>query len=789
MSAPVWITGEGFIGTLTEKVTTSIAIQSTDATLLTIISGQLPAGMRLDNQGNIYGTPHAVGLVTRSEFVVRASNSDGVRDRTFFIDVSGVTAPFWVTPPGFLKIGPSGQYYSINGEFVNYQLSAEAEVLPPGQKMRYYIGDLQGELPPGLFLTDDGRIQGQINDNLTINYTAQNTSGYDLDSYDVFPYDHIFTNPTGVPRQLKFLAKTYQFVVTATDGYASSKQLFKITVENPESLRADDTLINSDTFQYTADASYLLSPQWLIPSNLGYIRANNEYIVELSTYDFEANIGPVTYEYQAKDSWNAFIDYTIGTPVLYNGQTYICNTNHTSDLIFNSEYWQVNNLPPYFKLDNNSGTLYASIPYQPAFSKSYTFTIFVTKTETKTQASTTNSRQFTVTIKGDVESSIKWISGNDLGTIVVGRQSELSIMAEHLGVDYTVQYKLVDGKLPTGLTLNSDGTISGIVEYGSQTNLYETLLDATTTPLILDGGTTTFDRIYHFSIEAADIYGQANIIQDFTLTVDEPDVTKYTTMLVQPLLSSTLREKFKTFINDPYVFDPQLMYRKQDPVFGIQQKLQMIIEHGIQEADLGAYASEMVKYFYNKTYYFGEIQWSEALDSNGNYVYDVVYVNLVDPLQQNSITGLSGTKLVGNINAYPNSTLNMRNTLQTMLVQGETIRTDEYLMPRFMRTVQPATGNPLGYVLVAPLCYALPGNGDTIVKRIAAIGFDFKTIDFTVDRLIVKDNLANNGTKYLLFPRKDSVGNNIGGDLGYLFGPEPTELFTEDEIPLEVQFI
>ena len=791
MAAPAWITPAGLIGTLTERVTvtTPISIQASNAISLTIISGVLPSGVRLDVSGNIYGTPHSVGITTRTEFVVRASNADGVRDRTFYLDISGETPPLWITPPGFLKIGPNGQYYSIDGEFVDYQLSATYDVLPPGQKLRYYIPELQGQLPPGLILTEDGRITGQVKDNLTLDYKAKNTSGYDLESYDFYPYDHIFTSPTGSPRQVRFLAKTYQFKVVATDGVASSKQTFKITVENPESLRVDDTLINIDTSQYTADASYLLSPQWLTPANLGYIRANNECIIELSSYDFEAGLGPITYNYLASESWKPFIEYRIGTPILYNGKTYICTYNHTSTVHFNSEYWEVNNLPPHFKLDTVSGTLYASIPYQPAFSKTYTFTIFVNKTETKTMASTSSLRKFTVVIKGDVESSIEWISDTNLGTVIPGRQSELSVVAKHLGVDYTIQYKLVSGRLPAGLVLNFDGTISGSVNYGSQTNFYELLGDESHSPLIIDGGTTTFDRIYHFSIEAGDTYGQTSIIKDFTMLVKETDLTKYTSMYVQPLLSVDSRDNFKTFINNPYVFDSSLIYRIQDPAFGLQQKLQLVIEHGIQQADLGTYATAMLNYFYNKTYYFGDVQWSKALDSAGNYVYDVVYVNLIDPLQKNNIVGLNGSKTVGTATINPNSTLNMKNNLQSVTVQGSTIKTDEFLLPRFMRTIQPTTGNPLGYVLVAPLCYALPGKGDTIVKRIAAVGFDFRTIDFTVDRLVVKDNLANNGTKYLLFPRKDAFGNNIGGELGYLFGPDDIELFTEDGIPLEVQFI
>jgi hypothetical protein len=96
-----------------------------------------------------------------------------------------------------------------------------------------------------------------------------------------------------------------------------------------------------------------------------------------------------------------------------------------------------------------------------------------------------------------------------------------------------------------------------------------------------------------------------------------------------------------------------------------------------------------------------------------------------------------------------------------------------------MRTVQEDTGSPLGFILAVPLCYALPGKGDTIVKRIKVSSFKFNSIDFDIDRLIVKDNLTTTGAKYLLFPRKDLIGTNSGENLSYI-----SDLQTEDGDPI-----
>jgi hypothetical protein len=133
---------------------------------------------------------------------------------------------------------------------------------------------------------------------------------------------------------------------------------------------------------------------------------------------------------------------------------------------------------------------------------------------------------------------------------------------------------------------------------------------------------------------------------------------------------------------------------------------------------------------------------------------------------------------------YPNSMSNMRASLERVKVEGETVRLDEYLRPRFMNTIQPGTGSPLGFILAVPLCYALPGKGDTITKRIKLADFDFKDINFEIDRVVVDDTVGNTGAKYLLFPRQNVIGTNLGESLSYIVGINETELQTEEGDPI-----
>lgn len=748
MSAPVWVTPAGFIGTVTEKVYVSTAISATGGTVTyKIINGQLPGGLRFSSTGTIVGTPYSVGQVISNQFVVRASNDDGVTDRTFTMDTSGPTEPNWLTPIGFLPIGVNSQYYTINKQFVDYQLSAEYDALPPGQILRYYLEDGDGQLPPGLELTETGRIVGQVTDRLKLNYKTASKGGYDEEYYDGYPYDHVTVAGTQLQNTALFIAKTYQFYVSVTDGVSINKRLFKIKVEDPSSLRVDNTYIKIDSTQYLSDAGYLISPQWLTPANLGIVRANNNQVIKLDAYDFNTFLGPTRY------------DWTTPT------------TNQDGST---SEH------PPGFSLDTSSGVLYAKLPYQPAYSETYKFTVWVIKKSNQTQEETATARTFTLTIRGDAETAMSWISDIKIGSIAPGYQSELKVEAEHSTEGYTIQYFLIDGRLPNGLSLSQDGSIQGMVEYDSQTRFES--------GFSLDGGTTTIDKRIYFTVRASDSFRTSSIEQEFYIQILDYSTTKYTKIYAQPLLIDYQRASYNSFITDAYTFERSLIYRPDDPAFGVQLKIQLYIEHGIQQAPLDNYYAAMTRYFYRKRFCFGEVKWSRANDANGNYVYDIVYVEIVDPLVNNKNVSIEGSITTNGITVYPNSVANMKTALESVTIGGEPIETDEYLMPRFMRTIQSDTGSPLGFILAVPLCYALPGKGQTIVNRIAVSNFEFSTIDFEIDRFIIRDNLTNSGAKYLLFPRKDITGVNLGEDLSYILLPEEEPILTESGDPLTLEF-
>ena len=93
---------------------------------------------------------------------------------------------------------------------------------------------------------------------------------------------------------------------------------------------------------------------------------------------------------------------------------------------------------------------------------------------------------------------------------------------------------------------------------------------------------------------------------------------------------------------------------------------------------------------------------------------------------------------------YISSIDNMRANIKTI---GDEER--NYL-PLWMRTAQ--TGfEELDYVTAIPICYCKPGEAATIINNIKNYGFDPKTINYDIDRYIVKRTENSDVEKFVLF--------------------------------------
>lgn len=725
-----WITAAGFLGTVTELVSTSTKVlaQGTNTTY-SVISGHLPLGLSLSSTGTIAGTPSEVIKTTRSKFVVRAANSGKVADRTFHIDAKGPTNPIWSTGPGYLPIGYAGQGYALNYEYINYSVAASAQTLPPGYKLRYYLSEGE-KLPPGLTLNEDGIISGYVKDKF-------------------------------IPTDLNFvgLPKVYTFHVTASDGASTSTSgAFKIMVINGDTLRSDTDLFgftitnivylgtgtSTSVINTVTSISHLQTPQFLHGSNLGEIRANNNEYIPVTVYDAAPFKGPLTY-------------------ALQTGRPEIVSTSTTYDTIWQLGPWSANTavntwtsitvtltstyvtyvedpawkLPEGLNLDTETGYIYGFVPYQPAYSRTYNFTVNATKKDNLSGEVTTGTNVFSLTVKGETDSGIHWITNSNLGTIDTGIISELAVVAG--GSSNTLKYKITGGGLPPGLSLAPDGSIYGKANYGSS-------------------------GVYTATIAASDEHELSSVERNFTVTAVETTSTKYTEIYVRPFFTQERRASYRDFISNPYTFDPRLIYRYYDPNFGVQPNVKMVLEFGVEQIDLAHYIPALRESFYRRRLHFGDVKKAIARNSAGEVVYEIVYVDAVDNLDGASPVVYDNENIY-----YPGSVDNMRRQLSLIPLEDNTyIEIDEYHKPRFMRTPQAGDYRPPAYMRVIPLCYALPGQGDRIISRIRLSGFDFKMLDFEIDRIIVQQSTDYETDKYLILERQ-SIGDPIKTD-NELFG-------------------
>lgn len=244
--------------------------------------------------------------------------------------------------------------YVLDNDYVNYQLSAVDNDLPTGQKLAYYIPPRGGILPPGLTLSADGIISG-FTEALLSKDQGDINGNYDMHLYDKFGYDYgvrpyngfdsflfdnqtfDFSDTTRIPKKLN---RYYEFIVRVSDGMFYADRKFRIYVIGDDYFRADNTLLPAGTGIYTVDVTPIRKPIWITPAYLGKRRANNYITTYLDVFESSTIRGSLGY---------------ILDPVNNDGT--------------------ISQLPPGMILDQITGEIYGDVPYQPAVTKSYKFTV------------------------------------------------------------------------------------------------------------------------------------------------------------------------------------------------------------------------------------------------------------------------------------------------------------------------------------------------------------------------------------------------------------------------------
>lgn len=760
-----------------------------------VISGKLPPGLRLRNT-SLEGNPLEVNKLTTFEFCIRASKNELISDRTFKLTIDGSDEPIVITPQGLLPIGPNLTYFILDSTPVEFQLEAIDFDTAAGQKLRFYISSGDGQLPPGLKLNDDGRITGFIEPLLAVPLDQKNgnfdNQGYDSiafdyglipdNGFDSFNFDSVIFDYSAPARGLRKLNRNYEFITTITDGDTFIKRKFRIYVVGEDYLKADNTVMKAGTNTYLASNTSLKTPIWMTPADLGIIRANNYHIVKLDIYN-TLDVGAVQYYFNTT------------------------NPNGTPSI-----------LPPGMKLDIKSGEIFGLIPYQQDVIKTYEFTITVTRFGNDNEIAPV-PRTFKLKVLGEADSVMQWTSPSFLGTIDANYISTLRLDATSDLPDASISYRVIHGQLPPGLHLELNGEITGkINQYSTNENpgittFYDEEDGVRYSNVTLDGNETTVDKTYKFIVRAQDQVNYSAIDREFTLQINTPNDRLYSNMYVTTYMSRDKRELFQNFINNESVFPQKNIYRVSDPNFGIRKDLRILIYAGIETVAAGEYISILGLNHEKKRLTFGDIKSAKAKKVGSNdVVYEVIYVEMIDNLDtttkhlplvipkmskaNRTITAdmsnytwksdgqdlyitkrepfnprpfenisIDRTNILASdprtVNRFPNTIYNWRRRIKYhMDVFGRQLLSETNYLPLWMRSFQD-NKQELGFTLGLPLCYCNPGMSDEILLNIKnyllTTNFDFKNLDYTIDRYII-DSVAGYGSdKYLVFKNHEAT--------------------------------
>ena len=209
------------------------------------------------------------------------------------------------------------------------------------------------------------------------------------------------------------------------------------------------------------------------------------------------------------------------------------------------------------------------------------------------------------------DTSVGWENTGFLGDIEAGEVSEFYVKAYISTSTVEIKYTLSDGTLPTGLTLNTDGTISGFAPV--------------TIPFTTATSTSTD---YNFTIYAEDNANNVYIGGEFTIKVNQTTSTEYTDIFAKPLLAEPKRSQYRVFVNNSKLFKEEFIYRPLDSNFGVQKDLKVILGSRIENANLTEYAEVLNEHFYRQRYQPNELKTAIVTNPDGTIRYEVIYLDI-----------------------------------------------------------------------------------------------------------------------------------------------------------------
>jgi len=241
-----------------------------------------------------------------------------------------------------------------------------------------------------------------------------------------------------------------------------------------------------------------------------------------------------------------------------------------------------------------------------------------------------------------------------------------------------------------------------------------------------------------------------SVFKTFTVRVRREYNKPYQNLEVQAMPPANDRVLIAELLDNDNIFVPEYIFRPTDPYFGKADRV--IYQHafGLDPDTQDRYVESLYLNHYWKELVLGSIETAQALDDDGNVIYEVVYSRVIDDLVNNQgqsvgkIVNLSypiidpGDNSTELTQVYPNSLANMRDQVIDVVGQIST------KLPLWMTSKQ-TDGRVLGFTPAWVMCYVNPGRARQIAYYIATeFGQQLNRVDFKVDRYVLDSEMSRN---------------------------------------------
>ena len=745
MASITWTTPAGSLGTVTVNsyYEFPIAARASETLEYTHIAGDLPAGFQVAADGKIKGVAVAGSdLIQVSSFTVRANTPTGaIADRTFSISVSNYA------PVQIQLINPVIGTYT-DGSLLRYQFATNST-----KPVTWSIVD--GETPADLLsqlpisVTESGELFGYIG-----KYRSDRipNSGYDLTNSDVFGYDFEDISED----------RTYVFTVQASDGVTFDRATVQLNVVSKRQFTSDNSVISADNTNTSADTDNRYSPIITTRADsVPKLAAGDKFSFKFDAIDPEGDA-----IFWRVDSVAAAAGLHISQTTGWLTGTVPAQNETVRDYVFKVTA---------YKRDFPDTT---SVPLTVTLTVAKNRDDFLTWVTSPDLGTVVNGEvsELAVSAESNTGRNIRYQLASgianrlpqglrllDNGTIIGqasfryfsldGQSSEITVAdSSRIRAGMAIQGPGVASGCSVTQVIDRErikvapaiyvaaGTVLTFSDLAAGTDTAAQLTDLSTTTQ-LDGGATTFDNSYKFTVVATTEDQSVTTSQQFVLRVNNVNRSPYENVYLAAQLSLNQRLQFAALTTNSDIFPEGALYRPQDPNFGVPGQVKFLFLPGVTPGPLNEYALSVVKNHYQKRLTFGEIKTAQAVGSDLTVQYEVVYVEVLDAQSGSPLEITPAISRFYNNNPaynkiYPNSFGNM-----TQRVAEKLGFSNPGALPGWMTSRQ-ENGKVLGLTHAVVLAYTVPGAAAQIAYNLSKSNYDFNSIDFKADRYQVAKGIT-----------------------------------------------